>query len=277
MTTSPAPMVDSYGTPNYPALRAAGVRLAGRYLAGGNPLTAGEAARAHAADVGLLLICERGATAALGGPGAGAVSGALYARLAAELGAAAGVCLWRTVDFDPTAVELARVAGYVASFSTMVRQRRYLAGAYGGTATVEAVRADVDLVWQAAGWSNGVNVAAEIHQLIAQETIAGVVLDEDLVGAGDVGAWMPKTAGVYGSTAPPPPSSASRKGARMGSVIVTDPNDGGRVVVNLANGTWRGVPNPAVEAWLIGQGVPVDNTPVPADVFAAMHPIAGGW
>ena len=188
------PMVDSYGTPDYPALAKAGVRVAGRYLSGGNPLTKAEVARAHAAGVGLALICERSATAALQGYRAGSTSGELYAGLAVNLGAPGGVALWRTVDFDPVASQLTDVVNYLDGFAVEVTLAQYnggfRAGVYGGTAVLDEALPAGMVKWQAAGWSDGVQVPAELRQLVTQETIAGVLFDEDLV-LGPTYAWMP--------------------------------------------------------------------------------------
>lgn len=228
MTSSPTPMVDSFGTPDYPALRAAGVRLAGRYLSGGNPLTTPEVARAHAAGVGLVLICERSATAALGGRLAGINSAIMYAHLAHLLFAPKGVALWRTVDFDPTSPQLPTVLQYLGGFADGVRPSGYRCGAYGGTTTLTGPLPGGMLKWQSGGWTLGRDVPAEIRQLVAQETIAGVLFDEDLVLAGDVGAWMPPA--PKPAPKPTPAPAAPREELEVKPIIATGTKGGVQVI-----------------------------------------------
>jgi hypothetical protein len=192
--------VDAAGHPDPAAARVAGYDIIAQYLGGAYAMPPTYPAAVTNAEVGLVSTWEVAADAALGGAPAGTADGERALSAAQGYGQPQGTAIYCTVDFAPLPAQLPPVTEYVSAFATVVRTGGYLAGCYGGTETLNAVRGSVDRTWQSAGWTNGVALPwVSLRQDIAQAIIGGVTCDVDLV-LSDPGAW--NLAGPYPARKP---------------------------------------------------------------------------
>ncbi len=246
--------LDSAGREYGAADRAAGFSIIARYLAGAYAMGASEVAEITAAQCWLLSIWEIGAQSALGGRSAGR-SDALHAVVAAlEIHQPRDTTLMATCDFDPTVEQLPIVKAYFGGFADVARSHRFLSGAYGGTSVMLATKDIVDVRWQAAGWSNGVDVpGVQMRQTLQQADVGGVVEDVDVVlDVAHLGAW--NLDGPYRDGAPNPRPAAPAPVA---------PSPGGTYVLT----------DFAIPIGPSGQGAV--TTAIPVDAVAAVTPRFG--
>lgn len=204
----------AWARPDPAAIKAAGYDAVLRYLSADptKNLTPGEAAALHAAGLGIGLIWETTAQAALGGGPAGAADGAQAVGEAQALGLPEGCLLIANLgDFAATADQLAAIHAYYYAFRR-VPGFSYQPGGYATGYIIEQLVAAgaIGVWWQNAIDDQGVSgsVVAD-HASIYQRrtptlTIAGTApgdFDEDVWGFGPSPSpawWMP-------SPPPPPP------------------------------------------------------------------------
>jgi hypothetical protein len=208
--------IDAAGHPSAAAVKAAGCNVVGFYLTGKFAPTSALIESYLAAGLGLISIFETGAQNALGAAAQATTDAHAALAAMASFKQPTGTAAVFTVDFDPTAAQLAAVGEYAQTFAGFLRAAKNLVTGYGGTATLQEVVSRVDYTWQAAGWSNGVLFPANIRQEITQITVGGVQCDQDAILKLPFGAWCSK--GVYPPT--PVPMTADEYCTVHGMVII---------------------------------------------------------
>lgn len=174
----------------------------GRYLTGPYALHASEVADATAHGIGVFSIFEWTAQRALAGAGAGTTDANSAASAAHALKQPANSAIYATVDFEPVASQFPVVIAYLKAFAAGVRSAGFKAGLYGGTSTLTNCRSIVDYTWQAAGWSDGVQVPCVLRQQVATILVGSTNCDLDNIISADYGAW--NNDGLYPKPAPKP-------------------------------------------------------------------------
>lgn len=182
--------LDSASRLNAAAAHSAGYVAWGRYLTGNYAMVASEVTDATAHGIGVWSIFEAGAQNALGGAGQAAIDAQKALQAATALHQPKGSALYCAVDFDPTAAQIGDVVAYCRAFVQAVRSDGYKGGVYGGASVVKALTGKADYLWQAAGWSYGVDVpGCQIRQKVATIVVGGVTCDLDILESNDYGAW----------------------------------------------------------------------------------------
>lgn len=181
--------------PRASAIRAAGYRVACRYLAPlPNPkvLTGPEAHALLAAGVDVVTVWETAAGAALGGASAGSAHGKQARQIADALGAPPPSAIYYAVDFDAQPNQYPAIRAYQRAFGLAIGPHPL--GVYGGFDVVTAmVGAGAVFAWQTAAWSEGRrSPAADLYQRAHQVVIDGTVCDVD-EATGSWGGWMAAT------------------------------------------------------------------------------------
>jgi hypothetical protein len=208
----------AFATVPVPALTAAGVRFACRYLSTdpAKNLTASERDALHAAGISIVLVWETTGTSPKSGHAAGLAEAKTARAQATVLGFPANLPIYYAVDFDPTTAQLAEVLDYLhgAADAEGAKDR---VGVYGSYDVAEAAaNAGYAYLWQTYAWSSGQWAsAAVIRQTLNGARIGGADVDLDEATAGNYGQWTP--AGTSATTPPP---------ARPGRPQVIEGNSG---------------------------------------------------
>jgi len=151
----------SYGRPSVPAMKAAGIGFAVRYLSGSDKgLSVAEKNDLHAAGIDVGLVYEGAAGDALGGRNAGLRSGAAATRFAEALGAPKDVVIYFTVDFDATASQIPTIQAYLIACAQACT---YIAGAYGNHRVLAGRPGSVPFAWSTYAWAGGSGPAPGAH------------------------------------------------------------------------------------------------------------------
>lgn len=187
----------SYGRPSIPAMVAAGIRLAGRYMSpppNGKNLTAGEAAQLRAAGIAPLLGWESDAGRPLLGASAGYEDGQAAAAYAESIGAPHGLTIYYACDRDTGPAQWPAVAAYfqAAGLATL---GRYLVGVYGEADVIDYLydHGAATSCWQTYAWSGGrLSANADVYQYSNNVPFAGANVDLNRIIREDrLGAWWP--------------------------------------------------------------------------------------
>ncbi len=115
------------------------------------------------------------------------------------LGVPKGTAIYFTVDFDAQAGDMPAVIAYFKGIRSAMGSK-YLVGAYGGYAVMEALYAQhglVDKFYQTYAWSDGKAFTdRNIYQYRNSVEVAGIAVDLDMV-SDNAGLWVkPKVAEV---------------------------------------------------------------------------------
>jgi hypothetical protein len=215
----------SAGPPSGAALRAAGVKLAMRYVAPRHPggtrrdkcLAPAERddLLAHGVDIGIVFEDREGD--ALLGAERGTVNGRIAAAEAAAEGAPKGMTLYGAVDTDTT---FTRVAPYLRAYNAAVAKGGYVGDVYGGyNVLAPAVEARVARhPWQTQAWLYGHPILpqAALFQHARTITVGGVDCDVNDILKPGYGGWK---AALAAATRPHPkgpfvPHRVLRRGDR---------------------------------------------------------------
>src|SRR5690348_10887246 len=184
----------AWGTPDYLALRKAGVRFACRYLSHdkGKNLTAAEAKQLAAHGIDCVVVWETTANRALAGRAAGQADAREADRQAKLCRMPAGRPIYFAVDFDATVQQQPAINAYFEGVASVLGKHRV--GVYGGLWPVRRLLAAklVTYAWQTYAWSGGAwEDDTHLRQYSNGHTLAGVSCDYNRATAGDFGQWRP--------------------------------------------------------------------------------------
>lgn len=197
----------SFSRADIAKLVAAHIKLVCRYLShtNGKNLSASEARALLAAGIGILLNWESSADRARQGYAAGVADGRDAAALAKSFGAPRGCIIYFSVDFQPTASQLAAVGEYIRGCRDGLAGY-YGTGAYGNDAVVDYLHAHglTTAEWQTYAWSGGrLSPEADLYQYLNGQTLAGASVDFDkIIHPAVLGAWWPAGHAPAGSGTP---------------------------------------------------------------------------
>lgn len=193
----------AWGTPNIPALKAAHVEFACRYLSHDTTknLTSAQARSLAAAGIDLVVVWETAANRALGGFRAGVADAAEALRQARSCGMPDGCPIYFAVDFDESGAQASAVADYFRGVHSVVDSagpagmpHPVPVGAYGGYWAIKRLF-DARLIsygWQTYAWSGGLwERRAQLRQYSNGHTVGGVSCDFNRAHAADFGQWRP--------------------------------------------------------------------------------------
>ena len=191
--------------PDPSAIKAAGYDFVLRYLSSDptKNITVTEASALHAVGLGVGLIWENQAQAALNGAPQGA-SDAVAANSQADALGAPDIPIFYAVDFDAQPSQMPAIVAY---FQAAVAHSSRPVGGYGSAALVQAIQNVCPYYMQAEAWSGDtVQPFANLYQRVTPTlpTIAGAqgIYDEDEMRL-NVPLWMPASATpVAGPSAP---------------------------------------------------------------------------
>jgi hypothetical protein len=186
----------SYGRPSPATLKAAGIKLVGRYLSHDSTknLTGPEASALHAAGIGILLNWESVQGRPLGGAATGQPDGHDAAELAESIGAPHGLTIYYSCDTDTTPGQWPMIADYYAA-AGKATAGRYAVGVYGEADLIDYLHRHgvVTSEWQTYAWSNGrLSANADLFQYLNNQTVDGAAVDFDrIIHPDQLGAWWP--------------------------------------------------------------------------------------
>lgn len=288
--------------PGPSSLAAAGFHAASLYVSQDDSGKNMNAAYVHSlAAVGLWTVTnfEYAADQMLSGYAQGVIDAKLGRSIAQECGMPAGRPIYYSADFNATPAQMtSAVIPYLQGARSVTGPGTV--GFYGGYTQVLAVLAhwaqtypgERIYIWQSPAWSDGLwSAQADVRQQVAQETVAGVLVDIDYAFTADFGQWQP---GVVPAVPVPAPAdhpatmeddvsttsnSAGRAGlswaagSRHVVQVTYDPRDGDpklRVVLALTTG-----PLVASDAWQLSGGSGVFQIPA-ANIAACRGVILEG-
>lgn len=231
--------LDAYGALPVNELHAYG--FVGRYVAEqpGKCITAAEAHGYRAAGKGLILVYEDNANDGLGGANAGAAKAQIARPILKEIGWPTDRPVHFAFDMPGFAADLPTFVACAKAFAAGIGRPP---GVYGDVDTCTAAHnAGIRYLWQ---FGEGRAPGITVYQSPAITAPWGQSIDPDEALAHDYGQ-VP-----YASPTPPTPEIEML-------LIVTNPNNGGQAVLNLADGTYFGFPSPDMLTFYEANGVPV--------------------
>ena len=191
--------IDCITSPPVAALKAAGKTFVCRYLSEVNPateakiLTFAEAKTLGAGGISIVSNYEWTGQTALGGTSAGVSDAQIAKAQHAAAGGQADRPIYFSVDFVPTAAQMAAVADYFRGVASVIGLPR--TGAYGSFQVIQSLLNQKLIAWgwQTYAWSSGLwDSRAQIQQYQNSMTIDGVSVDFDRSTVADFGQWMPE-------------------------------------------------------------------------------------
>lgn len=187
-----------YAFPPHPSphgLAQVGKTFAMRYIGLGSAskhLSVAEREALWAAGLSIVLLAEGATNRALDGEGAGRDDAADVLRHCRALDVPPHRPVYVAVDFDMTAAQWPRVAGYLDGFAAVLGRGRV--GVYGGLRVVELAARDQRAVWffQTYAWSHGEWFAHNhVEQYRNGVSLVGGDVDLDRALRVDFGQWRP--------------------------------------------------------------------------------------
>jgi hypothetical protein len=191
----------AWGHPDIPALKAAKVEFACRYLShdASKNLTFAQAKALGKAGIDCVVVWETAANRALAGRTAGASDAQAALTQAMGCGMPAGCPIYFAVDFDETQEQAKAVAEYFRGVHSVLdfagpagMPHPVPVGVYGGYWSVRRLF-NAGLVrygWQTYAWSGGQwERRAQLRQYSNGHTVAGVSCDFNRAAANDFGQW----------------------------------------------------------------------------------------
>lgn len=182
----------AWARPGGAAVKAHGYHFAARYLSHdntGKTIHGPEVADLHRHGIGIVLVWEDSANAALGGHGRGVSDGRAALAQAQALGSPGNLPIYFAVDFEASAGEQGAIDNYLRGAASVLGAGRI--GVYGSYYVVKRCFQNHTAAWgwQTLAWSGGhVLPAAHLYQNGAQDFGGGADVDE--ARHPSYGAWL---------------------------------------------------------------------------------------
>jgi LysM repeat protein len=232
----------SWGRPGANAIKTAGYMGVIRYLSDdttGKTLSASERDEYLAAGLGIRLVWEDGAQAALSGQARGLADGQKALKQAQALGFPKGLGIYYAVDFDATPAQQTAIDAYGAGFREGLGGY-YDCAEYGGYWIVSRSLANgtTKKSWQTVAWSGG-NVVSGVNIYQTGQSDFGGAVDVDELRTDDGWGWLNST--VKAASTPPAPTPSPVHAAGPGGTYTVQSGDNLSAIGSKLGVDWRAI------------------------------------